>query len=269
MSLHQGNIASLGAFRTSVLPAFQFGPMGPTFANGGNTPLALSLVHGAPTPMNQSPFLNFPFLTKLGFTFLSTAENSWIWRRGNMQSAPKATKILAQQDAWQDAVSAAQQDHEIHDGFWSQMTPDQQAIEMHRAIIGHLPDLFECSSVVVDKWRNAVLLRYPNISKDDVDSAAEREFVRREGSIGNDVPREGQLSFEIFVHSRNLVTNIAEALEVADEGLQVPGYVYPGACFIEKLEDQFVLTISSESYIDPSLSRLEQILYEDWYCPEA
>ena len=78
---------------------------------------------------------------------------------------------------------------------------------------------------------------------------------------------QSTLSLEQFSAARYFTTDIGTAIGVEEETNEA-GYVYPGGCYINQIDDEFLLVIGSASWMSSYLAELEQTLYNDWYLPE-
>lgn len=73
-----------------------------------------------------------------------------------------------------------------------------------------------------------------------------------------------QLSFEQFTSQRERVADLGLALGSESEK-GIPGYVYPGRCFIAMAKTGFNLHVGSSEWTEPELDPLERIVYSEWY----
>lgn len=76
------------------------------------------------------------------------------------------------------------------------------------------------------------------------------------------------LTLEAFQAARQFTTDLGTALGL-EEQKEEPGYVYPGSCFINKWDEEFLLIIENQSWTSANLDELEQRLYSLWYLPEV
>lgn len=79
----------------------------------------------------------------------------------------------------------------------------------------------------------------------------------------------GILTFEQFQASKKHVDDIREAVGFDDELGVRGGHIYALGCYIEDHADGHYLLIERSDWLDADLAKLERILYESWYLPEA
>jgi hypothetical protein len=87
------------------------------------------------------------------------------------------------------------------------------------------------------------------------------------GGVGVQSAPRGFLTFEEFQASKVEVADLDKAGIDMDRDTPVPGFVYDGSCWIEKMDDgQFFLLIETSDWIDADLAKLERILWSSHYC---
>ena len=75
------------------------------------------------------------------------------------------------------------------------------------------------------------------------------------------------ISFEAFVASRKKVESIGAEVGLSEMN-ETAGYVYEDCCYIEQCDDEFLLVVANQDWMDSDLSKLERILYDVWYVPQ-
>lgn len=77
------------------------------------------------------------------------------------------------------------------------------------------------------------------------------------------------LTFEEFQASKRHVDDIAAAVGFCDDQGVRGGHIYELGCYIEDHAEGHFLLLERSDWIDRDLTKLERILYAQWYVPEA